>query len=288
MSVPRGCRNRRDYVAHGAGAFRVVRLSTRVTHRAGLSRPPIYPLAALAVASGAAGDVNLGRMLRRGADPVTGHATRLGLVVHRVTRHTFDAARAHRAPLVARGARQSRSPVQGVVEVPDLVSDDLLWSSDAPLVAHRTTRAGRSIVVTVVTGGHALELSSSVLFHWSVAERTVQVRPYEVRGVSEPPAVPSAGLGLDSLVALHARIPRRGGSGFLGGSTDDRCEGQDERRSRRREALQAPATPAEISTGETVPGQRHGSSIPYSSITASMLASSRAGISRGLCVADPL
>jgi hypothetical protein len=78
-----------------------------------------------------------------------------------------------------------------------------------------------------------------------------------MRGMGEPSAVPGSRLALDSLVALHTRIARRGGSGFLGGSAIDPCEGQNKRRSRRREAPQAPATPAEISTGETVPGRRH-------------------------------
>jgi hypothetical protein len=285
--VPRGRRNRRDYVAHRTGAFRVVLRPARVTDCAGLSRPPIDPLAALTMTSGAAGDVNLGRMLRSRADPVTGHAGGFGLMMFGVTGHAINVAGGHRIPGMASRAGKPGTSVKCVVEVTNLMRQDSLRRRCAVGVAHRAARPGCSIMMAVVAGGDTLEFRPSVLLHRRVAEGAVEIRPLEMRRVREAAAVPGPGLVLDSLVTLHARIARRGGGGFLRGG---RCPSarQEKRRGRRGETHEAAAAPATCLAGASAHHSTHGRLTPYSSSTASMLASSNAGIRRGLWVADPL
>ena len=120
-------------MAHRAGAFRVVAVPTGMAHRAGLPRPVVDPFAVFTVTPGAPGYMNVGRMLGGGARPMAGDTTRLRLVVHRVTRHTVDAGRAHRVAGVTGRAGQSRTSMQRMIEVADLVRQYALRSADSSL-----------------------------------------------------------------------------------------------------------------------------------------------------------
>lgn len=292
--VVTGGRHRRDDMAQGAGAFRVMTLAARMADRAGLTRPAVDPGAVLTVTALAAGDVDFHRMCRRRAGPVTGRAGRFWLMMHAVTCHAIDLRRAHRGSSVTVRAGQARGRVPFVLEVSCREGDGAAGSTGTGFVAPRAAGARRPDVVTVVARCRVLKLRCPVPFHRRVAEGAVESCSFEVRGMTEAPSVPGCLLVLDSRVTLEAGVFGQAGSGLLGLCRTDRAERQTENRGRRGNAHRALTAAAAILGGVRPVGVRrvgssnHGSSTPYSSCTATMLASSRARMSGGLCAAEPL